>query len=162
MKDKETLRPRGFAFVTFEKEKSVEDVLCQPHHEVDGRRIEAKKAIPKSKSKRLFVGGIHPHVDSDDLREYFSQFGEVRDSQVIRTKSSKSRGFGFIKFDDDNVTEDVLKQVHVLKDKQVCSIFSVRIQALTTYRWRLKSLNPENIQSLYMLRLSIPCTTHIM
>lgn len=119
MREKGTKKPRGFAFVTFESKKSVESALLQSHHLIDGRVIEIKKAIPKSNSRRLFVGGIHSEVDNAELKEYFSTFGPVRYVQILKTKSSKSRCFGFIKFESEETASLVLSHTHSIRDKVV-------------------------------------------
>ncbi|KAF7850339.1 hypothetical protein BT93_L5600 [Corymbia citriodora subsp. variegata] len=40
-------RPRGFGFVTFASEESVEDVMKNNFYEIHGRFVEVKRAIPK-------------------------------------------------------------------------------------------------------------------
>lgn len=53
-------------------------------------QIEAKKAIPKAEmnnpAKKVFVGGVALGVDDDQFREYFSIFGTVAESQIIRDR----------------------------------------------------------------------------
>ena len=40
------LFPRGFAFVVFQEEEAVQKVLDNIPHTIDGRQVDAKKAIP--------------------------------------------------------------------------------------------------------------------
>ncbi|CAH2047301.1 unnamed protein product [Thlaspi arvense] len=47
MHDSVTNRPRGFGFVTFDSENSVEMVMESPFHELSNKRVEVKRAIPK-------------------------------------------------------------------------------------------------------------------
>jgi len=50
---------------------------------------------------RLFVGNLPWSIDTDGLREIFSQFGDVTDSKVIEDRETgRSRGFGFIELED--------------------------------------------------------------
>ncbi|XP_057850488.1 heterogeneous nuclear ribonucleoprotein 1 [Cryptomeria japonica] len=49
MQDHSTGRSRGFGFVTFDSEQTVEDILTQGKtHEFDGKQVEIKKAEPKN------------------------------------------------------------------------------------------------------------------
>ncbi|BBG95130.1 RNA-binding protein 1 [Prunus dulcis] len=50
MYDNTTRRPRGFGFVTFASEDAVENVMQQSFHELNGRFVEVKKAVPKEEN----------------------------------------------------------------------------------------------------------------
>ena len=47
MHDSATRRPRGFGFITFESEESVQHVLQNNFYELNGKQVEVKKAVPK-------------------------------------------------------------------------------------------------------------------
>lgn len=47
MVEKETQRPRGFAFVEFDDYDPVDQIILRRHHEINGVRIDVKKALPK-------------------------------------------------------------------------------------------------------------------
>ncbi|XP_073006285.1 heterogeneous nuclear ribonucleoprotein 1-like [Typha latifolia] len=47
MYDNSTRRPRGFGFITFDLETSVEEVLKNSFHYLNDKRVEVKKAVPK-------------------------------------------------------------------------------------------------------------------
>uniref|UniRef100_A0A2P2LE34 Uncharacterized protein MANES_18G049700 n=1 Tax=Rhizophora mucronata TaxID=61149 RepID=A0A2P2LE34_RHIMU len=49
MQDSSTNRPRGFGFVTFDSEESVDKVMLNTFYELDGRLVEVKRAVPKDK-----------------------------------------------------------------------------------------------------------------
>lgn len=52
---------------------------------------------------KVFVGGIPPHVDRDELRTIFSEFGPVTDAIVMVDQATqRSRGFGFVTFEHDS------------------------------------------------------------
>ena len=59
----------------------MERVLSLPNHFVDGKKIDPKPATPKSKSKeaktrKIFVGGVSQETSSEEVKKYFSQYGE--------------------------------------------------------------------------------------
>ena len=43
-----SLMPRGFGFVTFKERDAIERVFSQKTHEVDGKIVECKIAVPKA------------------------------------------------------------------------------------------------------------------
>ncbi|CAN1270257.1 Heterogeneous nuclear ribonucleoprotein 1 [Linum perenne] len=47
MYDQHTQRPRGFGFVTFDNEDAVDRVLHKTFHELNGKSVEVKRALPK-------------------------------------------------------------------------------------------------------------------
>lgn len=47
MQDSVTHRPRGFGFITFDSEESVENVVVKTFHDLNGRLVEVKRAVPK-------------------------------------------------------------------------------------------------------------------
>ncbi|CAA0833192.1 RNA-binding protein 1 [Striga hermonthica] len=45
-----THRPRGFGFITYDSEDSVEEVMQKNFHELAGKLVEVKRAVPKDGS----------------------------------------------------------------------------------------------------------------
>ena len=43
MVEKETNKPRGFAFVEFDDYDPVDQIILRKHHEINGVRIDVKK-----------------------------------------------------------------------------------------------------------------------
>jgi len=59
------------------------------------------------------VSGIKDDIDEADLQEYFTQFGNVEEVEIITDKATgKKRGFAFVTYDDyDPVDRVVCKLV---------------------------------------------------
>ncbi|QQS18096.1 RNA-binding protein [Candidatus Saccharibacteria bacterium] len=51
---------------------------------------------------KLFVGSLPWAIDDQQLKDLFSEFGEVAYSKVIIDRdTNRSKGFGFVEFEDD-------------------------------------------------------------
>ncbi|XP_037604803.1 heterogeneous nuclear ribonucleoprotein A/B-like isoform X2 [Sebastes umbrosus] len=117
--DSNTGRSRGFGFVLFKEAASVEKVLEQKEHRLDGRPIDPKKAMAMKKEpvKKIFVGGLNPEATEDAIREYFGAFGEIETIELpIDPKSKKRRGFIFITYKDEaSVKKCLEKKYHTIQ-----------------------------------------------
>jgi RNA recognition motif-containing protein len=52
-------------------------------------------------TKKLYVGNLSFRVTSEELRELFSQYGNVTSASVISDRDTgRSRGFGFVEMAD--------------------------------------------------------------
>ncbi len=70
-------------------------------------------------STKLYVGNLSFKSTEDDLRELFSQAGEVTSVKVITDMySGQSRGFGFVEMGTD---EEAQKAVSLLNGKDFMS-----------------------------------------
>ncbi|XP_028031721.1 RNA-binding protein Musashi homolog Rbp6-like isoform X2 [Bombyx mandarina] len=70
---------------------------------------------------KLFVGGLSWQTSSEKLREYFTMFGTVTDVLIMKDPvTQRSRGFGFITFQDASSVDKVLAvSVHTLDGKRI-------------------------------------------
>ncbi|KAL3828279.1 hypothetical protein ACJIZ3_017081 [Penstemon smallii] len=142
MRDKLTGKPRGFGFVVF-ADPDVLDRVLQDRHVIDGRTVEAKRAMSReeqqvskvgnpggarnfggggsTRTKKIFVGGLPPTLSEEGFRQYFEAYGSVTDVVIMYDQqTNRPRGFGFISFDAEDAVDRVLhKTFHELNGKQV-------------------------------------------
>ncbi|KAF4381237.1 hypothetical protein G4B88_015503 [Cannabis sativa] len=139
MRDRATGRARGFGFVVFADPGVAERVIMDKHI-IDGRTVEAKKAVPKDdqhilnrnvggihcspgpgRTRKIFVGGLASTVTESDFKKYFDQFGMITDVVVMYDHNTqRPRGFGFITYDSEEAVDRVLhKTFHELNGKMV-------------------------------------------
>lgn len=59
--------------------------------------------------KKLFVGNLPFKLKTQDLQKMFEEFGAVQDAVIITDRESgRSKGFGFVTFEDDGSAKDAL------------------------------------------------------
>lgn len=70
--------------------------------------LHFSEEIPNDPGK-MFIGGLSWQTTPENVREYFSQFGDVAEVMVMKDPATRrSRGFGFITFCTPNSVERVL------------------------------------------------------
>ena len=112
MKYNESGRSKGFCFVVFDEKEVMEEVL-KAEHEIDGRTVQVKRAgevAGGNQTNKLFCGGLPHAVTEDDLRSYFSQYGEITSFEFLYDKTTEERKhFCFILFDDTATVEKIVE-----------------------------------------------------
>ncbi|KAK4743433.1 hypothetical protein SAY87_001434 [Trapa incisa] len=140
MKDRTTGRARGFGFVVF-ADPAVAELVIKDKHIIDGRMVEAKRAVPRDdqnslgrasspsvhsspglgRTKKIFVGGLAATVTESNFKTYFEQFGTVNDVVVMYDHNTRRpRGFGFVTYDlEESVDKVLINTFHELNGKMV-------------------------------------------
>lgn len=78
-----------------------------PYHHQGGAPLKLPPA--QRDSRKLFVGGLPSNVTEEEFLEFFQQYGSVLDSRVMIDRDTRrSRGFGFITFEDEAVARQLL------------------------------------------------------
>jgi len=110
IRDTMTKISRGFGFVTYDASDAVEAVFQGRPHNIDGKEVEVKRAMPKefnstsahAKVTKLFIGGVAPDMTPEDLQNYLdsrhsSDFGTIEKIDFLKDKeTNKNKGFGFL------------------------------------------------------------------
>lgn len=87
---------KGFAFIEYEDHYDAMEALEKMHgYKIDREEIVVTKATPREekKSNRLFVVNFPKNWKNEDLEDFFSKSGKVKEATIIR-------GFAFIEYHD--------------------------------------------------------------
>ena len=61
----------------------------------------------------IYVSNLSFAVNDEDLREFFTPYGEVTSAKVINDKfTGKSRGFGFVEMTDDAAAGKAIQELN--------------------------------------------------
>lgn len=64
-------------------------------------------------NNKIFVGNLPWSIKNDELRDLFSQFGEVTDAVVImERRTGRSKGFGFVTFATEESADRAIQEMH--------------------------------------------------
>ena len=76
----------------------------------------------QSPGKTVYISNLDNAVTDDDLRDHFKKYDGILTCNVVRDKvSQQSKEFGFIKFDDKDVADKAVAEMHetTLKDRRI-------------------------------------------
>jgi RNA recognition motif-containing protein len=60
----------------------------------------------------IYVSNLSFNVQDEDLREFFTPFGEVTSAKVINDRETgRSRGFGFVEMSDDAASKKAIAEL---------------------------------------------------
>ncbi|HEY0058935.1 MAG TPA: RNA-binding protein [Flavisolibacter sp.] len=60
----------------------------------------------------IYVSNLSFNVQDEDLREFFTEYGEVSSAKVIMDKmTNQSRGFGFVEMSDDAAAKKAIAEL---------------------------------------------------
>lgn len=87
MYDQQTNRPRGFGFISFDSEDAVDRVLHKTFHDLNGKQVEVKRALPKDASP----GGAGRSMGGASGGGYQSYGSSVGNSSSYDTRLESNR-----------------------------------------------------------------------
>lgn len=119
IRDQHSGLSKGYGFVTFYKKEDLLKALATEVY-IQGRKADCHPVMTKGAlkeqeqrdySNKLFVGGLSQSTTSEDIQNFFEKkFGKIKESRILFDgQSGKSRGFGFILFEDPSSSAQVLK-----------------------------------------------------
>ena len=60
----------------------------------------------------IYVSNLSFNIQDEDLREFFTAYGEVTSAKVIMDKmTNQSRGFGFVEMSDDAASKTAIAEL---------------------------------------------------
>ncbi|CAH8657296.1 unnamed protein product [Dicrocoelium dendriticum] len=83
---------------------------------------------------RIFVGGIPSNTTEQELKSFFSSFGQVKDVKIISDRLGVSKGsYGFVTFESQEMAEKIIKnesETLIFKDRKLNIGHAIRKQQI--------------------------------
>jgi RNA recognition motif-containing protein len=113
-RNRETGDIKGFAFVDVGSDEEIPKVVDALNGKQMGERpMRVSRSLEKDQirstkntiegAKKLYVGNLPFVSTKEEIEEFFSAYGEVKDVFVPVNKYGESRGFGFISIKEEDV-----------------------------------------------------------
>jgi len=72
---------------------------------------------------RIFVGGLSNGTSEQELRNFFSIYGEVKVVKIVKDKAGALKGFGFITFGTEDEVKKIIDSVSEYQFLNLSNIF---------------------------------------
>ena len=152
-----TQQSKGYGFVSFLDENSANKVISATHSikgiSVDCKLATSKKEQTKSiakvheSGKKVYIENIPLHTNKSEFFHYFASLGNIHELTFMhKSKTSGAAGFAFIHFEDENVSNHLIKlgkikyKGHMLAISRALSKNEVRGQRATLSKMPTQSL----------------------
>ena len=114
-----TQKPRGYGYIEFEEENSVDKIInYNKNFEINGRKIMVSKSISVEKLRNavkyvLHISNLNFKVKEKDIEELISkEIDKEKDLKKIflcKDDNGKFKGYGFIEFSNKEAFDKILK-----------------------------------------------------
>ncbi|BFZ21618.1 hypothetical protein BsWGS_24657 [Bradybaena similaris] len=108
---------KGYGFVHFETEEAARQSIEKVNGMLlNGKKVYVGRFIPRKerimlmgdkhrKFNNVYIKNFGDELDDDNLKEMFEQYGKIISAKVMYDGSGKSRGFGFVSFEEPEAAE---------------------------------------------------------
>jgi len=101
---------KGYGFVHFETQEQAEKAIARVNGMMlNGKQVYVGPFIPKkerlksgdaNKFTNVYIKNLDEGVSEEKLCEMFAKFGKLRNAVVMRDEGNKSKGFGFVNYEN--------------------------------------------------------------
>ena len=79
----------------------------------DSSLLSIKAHVTSILNMNIYIGNLPYSITEDELREAFSQFGQVDSANIIKDKfSGRSKGFGFVEMPNDGEAQSAIDSLN--------------------------------------------------
>ncbi|KAI1715185.1 RNA recognition motif domain-containing protein [Ditylenchus destructor] len=112
---------RGFGYVIFQSEESINKVLKSAPHYIDNIAVDVKQASARQREFTIIVQKLSPNTTDESLREFYSRFGELTQCNVkFDRQTGQSRGFGYVSFSSQKELDSAINaEPHIIDGVKV-------------------------------------------
>lgn len=113
-KDLDSGLSKGFGFIRF-ADYDVQKKVIGKRHNISGRWCDVRIPLSRGEAhnsefnRKIFVGRLTEDITTEDLRDYFSKFGEITDVFIPRP----FRAFAFITFESE-ISQNICGDDHIV------------------------------------------------
>jgi polyadenylate-binding protein len=128
---------KGYGYIQFQTQEAAERAI----EKVNGKMMNGKKVfvgafVPRKermaensakKFTNVFIKNLDEKVDDEMIKKLFGAFGPIKSAVIMRDDEGKSKGFGFVNFENSDDAEKAVADLHE-KEYEGKTIFVGRAQ----------------------------------
>lgn len=115
---------KGYGFVHFETEEAANKSIDKVNGMLlNGKKVFVGKFIPRKEREKelgekaklftnVYIKNFGEDFNDDMLREMFEKYGQITSCKVMSKEDGKSRGFGFVAFEDPEAAERAVEDLN--------------------------------------------------
>ncbi|KAF9969314.1 Protein phosphatase PP2A regulatory subunit B, partial [Actinomortierella ambigua] len=115
---------KGYGFVHYETHEAAEDAIKHVNgmllndkkvyvgHHIPKKERQSKVEEMKAKFTNVYVKNLDPEVTQDELEALFVRYGPVTSCALATDENGKSKGFGFINFQNHEDAKKAVDDLH--------------------------------------------------
>lgn len=104
---------KGYGYVSFANEENAEKALSELNgKEINSKKIEVALLIPSKNKSSIYAKNFPRDFSEDDLKKFFSKFGEISSVTISKDNNGFSKGFGFINFVNFQDANNAIKKTN--------------------------------------------------
>ncbi|KAK0087877.1 hypothetical protein PV325_013866 [Microctonus aethiopoides] len=120
----ETGESKGYGFVHFETEEAANKSIDKVNGMLlNGKKVYVGKFIPRKEREKelgekaklftnVYVKNFGEDMSDEKLRDMFEKYGSITSHKVMSKDDGKSRGFGFVAFEDPDAAEQAVIELN--------------------------------------------------
>jgi len=128
---------KGYGYIQYQTQEAAERAI----EKVNGKMLNGKKVfvgafVPRKermaensakKFTNVFIKNLDETIDDEKLKQMFVAFGSIKSAVIMRDEQGKSKGFGFVNFENPEDAEQSVDGLHE-KEHDGKTIFVGRAQ----------------------------------
>lgn len=153
----DTNSSKGYGFVHFETKEAAEKAIAK----VNGMMLNNQKVFVgpfvtrkerlktqdgEQKYTNVYIKNLDESVTTDQLRQVFSEFGTVTNAAVMSDEGGKSKGFGFVNFENPEAAK---KAVEALNAKENPTLLHAKDKPLYVGRAQKKAERESELRAKF-------------
>ncbi|KIS68403.1 mRNA polyadenylate-binding protein PAB1 [Mycosarcoma maydis] len=114
----------GYGFVHYETAEAAEAAIKHVNgmllndkkvyvgHHIPRKERQAKIEETRANFTNVYAKNVDPEVTDDEFEKLFTKFGKITSCVLQRDEDGKSKGFGFVNFEDHNEAQKAVDELH--------------------------------------------------